>query len=397
MKFKLLAGAAVAAVFAASGASAQGWYGAADIGYHIPESLKTTSSSNSANGAPYRWEFNQKDDWTGFIRLGYQLNPHWRVELEGGYRPGDLDSVRGGPANAIVGLCTPAVTRSAAAPNCGSPSGKLEAWTVMGNVLFDLMPDSVINPFIGGGVGLNHVSLQTVGQFSSVTGTVSAANPAIQNLAIDDDDNVLAYQAIAGLAWKATDKLNVDLTYRWLGGSDLNFASVGTNALQPGVFAGHYRDQSVTLGLRYSFASPPPPPPPPPPAPPPPPPPPPPEPPAPPPPAYEAKQFIVYFPFDQYVLTPEAQSVVQEAANYANGGHATRVVVVGHTDTSGSVKYNIRLSERRAKAVADSLVGLGVAQSALAVDWKGKADLAVPTPDGVKEPLNRRSTIDINF
>ena len=50
-----------------------------------------------------------------------------------------------------------------------------------------------------------------------------------------------------------------------------------------------------------------------------------------------------------------------------------------------------------AKAVADALVGLGVQQSTLAVDWKGKTDLAVPTPDGVKEPLNRRSTISINF
>ena len=29
----------------------------------------------------------------------------------------------------------------------------------------------------------------------------------------------------------------------------------------------------------------------------------------------------------------------------------------------------------------------------LTVDWKGKSDLAVPTPDGVKEPLNRRSSI----
>ncbi|MBV9511786.1 MAG: OmpA family protein, partial [Caulobacteraceae bacterium] len=28
---------------------------------------------------------------------------------------------------------------------------------------------------------------------------------------------------------------------------------------------------------------------------------------------------------------------------------------------------------------------------------KGKTDLAVQTPDGVKEPLNRRSTISINF
>jgi outer membrane protein OmpA-like peptidoglycan-associated protein len=33
----------------------------------------------------------------------------------------------------------------------------------------------------------------------------------------------------------------------------------------------------------------------------------------------------------------------------------------------------------------------------LSVDWKGKSDLAVPTPDGVKEPLNRRATININF
>jgi OOP family OmpA-OmpF porin len=73
------------------------------------------------------------------------------------------------------------------------------------------------------------------------------------------------------------------------------------------------------------------------------------------------------------------------------------VIVVGHTDTSGSAAYNVRLSERRAKAVADALVGLGVGQQALQVDWKGESQLAVPTKDGVKEPLNRRSTIDINF
>jgi OOP family OmpA-OmpF porin len=89
--------------------------------------------------------------------------------------------------------------------------------------------------------------------------------------------------------------------------------------------------------------------------------------------------------------------VVQEASNYANSGHATKVIVVGHTDTSGSAAYNLRLSERRAKAVADAMVGMGVAQTALSVDWKGKTDLAVQTGDGVKEPLNRRSTIDINF
>ena len=107
---------------------------------------------------------------------------------------------------------------------------------------------------------------------------------------------------------------------------------------------------------------------------------------------------MVYFPFDQYVLTPDAQSVVQEAAQYATGDQAsTHVSVVGHTDTSGSVAYNMRLSERRAKATADQLVSDGVAQSVLDVSWVGKTDLAVPTPDGVKEPLNRRSTITVQF
>ena len=122
-----------------------------------------------------------------------------------------------------------------------------------------------------------------------------------------------------------------------------------------------------------------------------------PPPPPPPPPQYEAREFIVYFPFDQSVLTPEAQSVVTEAAKYSNDGHATKIVVVGHTDTSGSPKYNVKLSERRAKAVADALVSQGVPAAVLGVDWKGESAPAVATGDGVKEPLNRRSTISINF
>jgi OOP family OmpA-OmpF porin len=268
MKFKLLAGAALAAVAAASGASAaEGWYGAVDLGYHMPNSLKADSSNNAANGQPYRWRFDQKDDWAAFARLGYQFNSNWRVELELGYRPGDIDSVRGGPANSIVGLCAPGVIRTAAAPACGKPGGELDVWTAMANVIYDFMPDSAISPFLGVGAGVNHTKVKTLGQFSTVTGAVTAANPAIQNLVIDDDDTVFAYQALAGLSWKATDRLNVDLTYRYLGGSDMDFASVGSApaGLQPGVFSGDYRDQSVTLGLRYSFAAAPPPPPPPPP------------------------------------------------------------------------------------------------------------------------------------
>jgi outer membrane protein OmpA-like peptidoglycan-associated protein len=110
------------------------------------------------------------------------------------------------------------------------------------------------------------------------------------------------------------------------------------------------------------------------------------------------KAFIVYFPFDQYVLTPDAQSVVTEAAQYATGEEVSNHVgVVGHTDTSGSVAYNMRLSERRAKATADQLVADGVSQQVLDVSWKGKSEPAVQTGDGVKEPLNRRAVITVNF
>jgi outer membrane protein OmpA-like peptidoglycan-associated protein len=106
---------------------------------------------------------------------------------------------------------------------------------------------------------------------------------------------------------------------------------------------------------------------------------------------------VVYFPFDQSVLTPEAQAVVQQAAEYAKAGNASKIVVTGHTDRSGSDKYNQKLSERRARAVADGLVSLGLNATALSVDWKGESAPAVATGDGVKEPLNRRSTVSINF
>jgi len=85
------------------------------------------------------------------------------------------------------------------------------------------------------------------------------------------------------------------------------------------------------------------------------------------------------------------------AANDVRGlwgviGVSNRVTLKPRVDS-----YNLRLSERRAKAAADGLVALGVPVAGVDVSWKGKSDLAVPTPDGVKEPLNRRSSIKIVF
>ena len=88
---------------------------------------------------------------------------------------------------------------------------------------------------------------------------------------------------------------------------------------------------------------------------------------------------------------------MRDAASYARSGHATRIRVVGYTDASGSVSYNEALSKQRATVMANALTKLGVTPTIMDVTWQGKRNLAVPTPDGVREPLNRRSTIDVEF
>ena len=109
--------------------------------------------------------------------------------------------------------------------------------------------------------------------------------------------------------------------------------------------------------------------------------------------AEASKSFIVYFPFDDAALTAEARRVASDAARYAADRSADRVTIVGYTDASGSETYNQDLSERRSRAVREALVADGVPEADIDMAWRGKHDLAVRTPDGVREPANRRVTI----
>src|SRR5579862_3734956 len=97
MKLKLLAGVAMAGVAAAATAYAApsdtGWYGAIDLGGHFPQGLGTHGSVNELTGPPADLRFDTKANFVGFARIGYKVTPHMRIELEGGYRPGDLGSV----------------------------------------------------------------------------------------------------------------------------------------------------------------------------------------------------------------------------------------------------------------------------------------------------------------
>ena len=110
-------------------------------------------------------------------------------------------------------------------------------------------------------------------------------------------------------------------------------------------------------------------------------------------PAPMAHSYMVFFDFNKSDLTPQAVTIVGQAAANAGPAKVTRLTVTGHTDTVGSDAYNMRLSRRRAEAVAAQLEKDGIPSSEIEIVAKGKRDLLVPTADGVKEPQNRRVQI----
>ncbi|MEX0840105.1 MAG: OmpA family protein [Parvibaculum sp.] len=100
-----------------------------------------------------------------------------------------------------------------------------------------------------------------------------------------------------------------------------------------------------------------------------------------------AGPWTIYFGFDKYNLTPEAQSVIDQIVAETSGS----LSVIGHTDTSGSNAYNQALGQRRANTVSNALTAQG--KSLCSASSAGESQLAVQTGDGVREPLNRRAVV----
>jgi len=118
-------------------------------------------------------------------------------------------------------------------------------------------------------------------------------------------------------------------------------------------------------------------------------------PPAPAPVAAPTSDYQVYFDFDSWTLKAEALTTLQQAIQTARAGGQSHITIVGHTDTSGSADYNQKLSVKRANVVVEALVDMGARREAITASGVGEADLAVQTPDGVKEPKNRRAVVTL--
>jgi OOP family OmpA-OmpF porin len=116
-------------------------------------------------------------------------------------------------------------------------------------------------------------------------------------------------------------------------------------------------------------------------------------------PAPHPTEFVVFFGAGDSSLTHLGTTVVASAAAEVKADLAkvpgSHVKVIGYSDTTGSKAGAQALSEKRATTVREWLVHNGVDPNSITTEGRGKADLAVPTPDHKAEPRNRRVRIVI--
>jgi OmpA-OmpF porin, OOP family len=260
-----------------------------------------------------------------------------------------------------------------------SAGGQEQKFGGLVNVLYDFYWLSPwIIPYIGAGVGGggSYLSNGTI-FFDSGPFAGDAAHMS------NGTRGAFMYDAIVGAAMPipAAPGLAVTADFRFLGlaGGNRDYGLSDTlGGTGTATFKNDY-NVGFTVGLRYNFGVAPPPAP------------------APvvaPAPA-PARSYLVFFDWDKATLTDRARQIIREAADNSRRVQYTRIEVNGYTDTSGTPRYNMGLSIRRAQAVAAELVRDGVPRNSISIQGFGDTHLLVPTGPGVREPQNRRVEIII--
>jgi peptidoglycan-associated lipoprotein len=78
------------------------------------------------------------------------------------------------------------------------------------------------------------------------------------------------------------------------------------------------------------------------------------------------------FDLDSQAIRDDAKPALQKDADWLRRWPSTKVLVEGHADERGSAEYNLALGERRASALRDYLVNLGITNDRIQVVSKGK-------------------------
>ena len=106
------------------------------------------------------------------------------------------------------------------------------------------------------------------------------------------------------------------------------------------------------------------------------------------------QRFTLYFRFESDALTEESRALIPEILKAVRERPVPDLIIVGHTDTTGTAAANFELGRTRALMIRSILVEAGV-NAVMDITSHGESDLQVPTADGTLEPRNRRVEISV--
>lgn len=104
----------------------------------------------------------------------------------------------------------------------------------------------------------------------------------------------------------------------------------------------------------------------------------------------------VLFDFDQANIKPGAQRTLERIAEFLNEYAERQVLIEGFTDSTGSRDYNMALSQRRAEAVRDTLIGLNVERRRIQIRGYGPDYPVASNSSDAGRQLNRRVEVIIS-
>ena len=104
----------------------------------------------------------------------------------------------------------------------------------------------------------------------------------------------------------------------------------------------------------------------------------------------------VFFNYDSSELDSDAQELLQDQVAWLKQHSDVSIIIEGHCDERGTREYNLALGEKRAQAVKNYIISLGISADRVSTISYGKERPAVVGSNDGAWAQNRRSVTIVN-
>lgn len=104
----------------------------------------------------------------------------------------------------------------------------------------------------------------------------------------------------------------------------------------------------------------------------------------------EVNLYGIYFDSDSATPKPESEKTLNEILAALKAQPSLKLLIAGHTDSTGTAAHNLTLSQQRAEAVVSWLVGHGIAAQRLSAKGFGQTQPVADNSTAAGRALNRR-------